>query len=169
MDRAGWCSHCQWRPPLLYSSIILYAQNEKPNPTPPKQKYYKKKRKLKKLFQISKTQKIPSKTLLSLFFYTPHLQIQTSMSSNNPNQTIRSPEKPESKFEDEAEDEEEAEELEQLETQVKQMAKKILEYRATLPDQLKTTLALLLSSQRPILPDCDSGSDPGPSGELNPG
>ncbi|KAI9399857.1 hypothetical protein POPTR_002G159100v4 [Populus trichocarpa] len=90
------------------------------------------------------------------------------MSSNNPNQTIRSPEKPESKFEDEAEDEEEAEELEQLETQVKQMAKKILEYRVTLPDQLKTTLALLLSSQRPILPDCDSGSDPGPSGELNP-
>ncbi|KAI5598644.1 hypothetical protein BDE02_02G146900 [Populus trichocarpa] len=91
------------------------------------------------------------------------------MSSNNPNQTIRSPEKPESKFEDEAEEEEEAEELEQLETQVKQMAKKILEYRVTLPDQLKTTLALLLSSQRPILPDCDSGSDPGPSGELNPG
>ncbi|KAI5598642.1 hypothetical protein BDE02_02G146900 [Populus trichocarpa] len=90
------------------------------------------------------------------------------MSSNNPNQTIRSPEKPESKFEDEAEEEEEAEELEQLETQVKQMAKKILEYRVTLPDQLKTTLALLLSSQRPILPDCDSGSDPGPSGELNP-
>ncbi|KAJ7007654.1 hypothetical protein NC653_006631 [Populus alba x Populus x berolinensis] len=89
------------------------------------------------------------------------------MSSNNPNQTIRNPEKPESKFEDEAE-EEEGEELEQLETQVKQMAKKILEYRATLPDQLKTTLALLLSSQRPILPDCDSGSDPGPSGELNP-
>ncbi|XP_011023351.1 PREDICTED: uncharacterized protein LOC105124874 isoform X3 [Populus euphratica] len=89
------------------------------------------------------------------------------MSSNNPNQTIRSPEKPESKFEDESE-EEEAEELEQLETQVKQMAKKILEYRATLPDQLKTTLALLLSSQRPLLPDCDSGSDPGPSGELNP-
>jgi len=93
------------------------------------------------------------------------------MSSNNPNQTIRSPEKSESKFEDEAEEEEEeeAEGLEQLETQVKQMAKKILEYRATLPDQLKTTLALLLSSQRPILPDCDSGSNPGPSGELNPG
>ncbi|KAB5569184.1 hypothetical protein DKX38_002977 [Salix brachista] len=78
--------------------------------------------------------------------------------------TIRSPEKPESKFEDE----EEAEELERLETQVKQIAKKILEYRATLPDQLKTTVASLPSSQRPILPDCDSGTDPGPPGELNP-
>uniref|UniRef100_A0A6N2MBN8 Uncharacterized protein n=1 Tax=Salix viminalis TaxID=40686 RepID=A0A6N2MBN8_SALVM len=79
--------------------------------------------------------------------------------------TIRSPEKPESKFVDE----EEAEELERLETQVKQIAKKILEYRATLPDQLKTTVASLPSSQRPISPDCDSGTDPGPPGKLNPG
>uniref|UniRef100_A0A6N2M991 Uncharacterized protein n=1 Tax=Salix viminalis TaxID=40686 RepID=A0A6N2M991_SALVM len=78
--------------------------------------------------------------------------------------TIRSPEKPESKFVDE----EEAEELERLETQVKQIAKKILEYRATLPDQLKTTVASLPSSQRPISPDCDSGTDPGPPGKLNP-
>ncbi|KAF9687820.1 hypothetical protein SADUNF_Sadunf02G0132900 [Salix dunnii] len=78
--------------------------------------------------------------------------------------TTRSPEKPESKFEDE----EEAGELEQLDTQVKHMAKKILEYRATLLDQLKTTVASLLSSQRPILPECDSGSDTGPPGELNP-
>ncbi|CAK7348089.1 unnamed protein product [Dovyalis caffra] len=88
------------------------------------------------------------------------------MSSNNPTQIIRSPEKAESIFEEEEEEEEE--ELEMLETEVKQMAKKIIEYRANLPDQLKTTVASLLSSQRPILPDFDSESVPGPSGELNP-
>jgi hypothetical protein len=87
------------------------------------------------------------------------------MSSNNPTEIIRSPEKPESGFEEE----EEVEKLEKLETEVKQMAKKILEYRTTLPDQLKTTVASLLSSQRPVLPHFDSGSDPGPSGELKPG
>ncbi|KAJ6879391.1 hypothetical protein NC652_032847 [Populus alba x Populus x berolinensis] len=87
------------------------------------------------------------------------------MSSNNSTETIRSPEKPESGFEEE----EEVDKLEKLETEVKQMAKKILEYRTTLPDQLKTTVASLLSSQRPVLPHFDSGSDPGPSGELNPG
>ncbi|KAH8488653.1 hypothetical protein Peur_059696 [Populus x canadensis] len=86
------------------------------------------------------------------------------MSSNNPTEIIRSPEKPESGFEEE----EEVEKLEKLETEVKQMAKKILEYRTTLPDQLKTTVASLLSSQRPVLPHLDSGSDPGPSGELKP-
>ncbi|KAF9668953.1 hypothetical protein SADUNF_Sadunf14G0057100 [Salix dunnii] len=89
------------------------------------------------------------------------------MSSNNPAQIIRSPEKPESESDIEEEDEE-MEKLEKLETEVKQMAKKILEHRTTLPDQLKTTVASLLSSQRPILPHFDSSSDPGPSGELNP-
>lgn len=87
------------------------------------------------------------------------------MSSNNPTEIIWSPEKRESRFEEE---EEEVEKLEKLETEVKQMAKKILEYRTTLPDQLKTTVASLLSSQRPVLRHFDSGSDPGPSGELNP-
>ncbi|PNT03675.1 hypothetical protein POPTR_014G083100v4 [Populus trichocarpa] len=87
------------------------------------------------------------------------------MSSNNPTEIIRSPEKWESRFEEE---EEEVEKLEKLETEVKQMAKKILEYRTTLPDQLKTTVASLLSSQRPVLRHFDSGSDPGSSGELNP-
>ena len=90
------------------------------------------------------------------------------MSSNNPAQIIRSPEKPESESEIEEEDEE-MEKLEKLETEVRQMAKKILEHRTTLPDQLKTTVASLLSSQRPILPHFDSCSDPGTSGELNPG
>lgn len=90
------------------------------------------------------------------------------MSSNNPAQIIRSPEKPESESDIEEEDEE-MEKLEKLETEVKQMAKKILEHRTTLPDQLKTTVASLLSSQRPILPHFDSSSDPGTSGELNPG
>jgi hypothetical protein len=88
------------------------------------------------------------------------------MSSNNTTEIIRSPEKRESRFEEE---EEEVEKLEKLETEVKQMAKKILECRTTLPDQLKTTVASLLSSQRPVLRHFDSGSDPGPSGELNPG
>jgi hypothetical protein len=88
------------------------------------------------------------------------------MSSNNPTEIIWSPEKRESRFEEE---EEEVEKLEKLETEVKQMAKKILEYRTTLPDQLKTTVASLLSSQRPVLRHFDSGSDPGSSGELNPG
>ncbi|CAN1237045.1 hypothetical protein LINGRAPRIM_LOCUS1808 [Linum grandiflorum] len=48
------------------------------------------------------------------------------------------------------------------------MANKIQEYRATLPDQLKTTLASLLSSQRTLVPEIDS-SGPGPSGEPAPG
>ncbi|XP_065859542.1 uncharacterized protein [Euphorbia lathyris] len=67
----------------------------------------------------------------------------------------------------EEDDEEEVgeQELEKLEMEAEEMAKKILEYRATLPDQLKTTLTSILSSQRPSLPDIDSGSDPGPARE----
>ncbi|PQM35352.1 uncharacterized protein Pyn_37287 [Prunus yedoensis var. nudiflora] len=41
------------------------------------------------------------------------------------------------------------EELEVLECEVKEMAEKILEYRATLPDQLKNTFASILAAQKP--------------------
>ncbi|GMI98396.1 hypothetical protein like AT4G00525 [Hibiscus trionum] len=58
------------------------------------------------------------------------------------------------------------EDLEELESDVKKMVEKILEYRSTIPDQLHTTLASVLSSQRPNFPDV--GSEPGSSGELNP-
>ncbi|XP_039042579.1 uncharacterized protein LOC120181550 isoform X2 [Hibiscus syriacus] len=56
--------------------------------------------------------------------------------------------------------------LEELEADVKKMAEEILEYRSTIPDQLKDTLASVFSSQRPNFPDV--GSEPGSSGELNP-
>ncbi|EOX95979.1 Uncharacterized protein TCM_005343 [Theobroma cacao] len=64
-------------------------------------------------------------------------------------------------------DPESEEDLEELESDVKKMAEKILEYRATIPDQLKTTLDSILSSQRPNLPGIDDGSEAGPSGEHN--
>ncbi|XVF33340.1 hypothetical protein REPUB_Repub17cG0160100 [Reevesia pubescens] len=67
-----------------------------------------------------------------------------------------------------AESEPESEEdLEELESDVKKMAEKVLEYRSTIPDQLKTTLDSILSSQRPDLHGIDDGSEPGPSGEHN--
>ncbi|KAJ0052455.1 uncharacterized protein LOC116142612 [Pistacia vera] len=65
------------------------------------------------------------------------------------------------------ESEPEEEDLEKLESDVKQMAQKILEYRATLPDQLKNTFASILSSQRPVLPGFESGLEPGPSRDHN--
>ncbi|GKU96862.1 hypothetical protein SLEP1_g10047 [Rubroshorea leprosula] len=55
--------------------------------------------------------------------------------------------------------------LEKLESDLHKMAQKILEYRTTLPDQLKATLVTVLSSQRPILPGTELDSDPGPSDE----
>ncbi|KAL6981953.1 hypothetical protein U1Q18_023574 [Sarracenia purpurea var. burkii] len=65
-------------------------------------------------------------------------------------------------------DNDEEDKLEKLESDVNQMAQKILEFRTTLPDQLKNALASTLSAQRPLflphLPDC---SDPGPSGNPN--
>ncbi|XP_044493838.1 uncharacterized protein LOC123217119 [Mangifera indica] len=67
------------------------------------------------------------------------------------------------------ESEPEEEDLQKLESDVKQMAQKILEYRATLPDQLKSTFASILSSQRPVLSGFESESEPGPSGEHNRG
>ncbi|TQD97649.1 hypothetical protein C1H46_016756 [Malus baccata] len=47
---------------------------------------------------------------------------------------------------------------EELERQVDEMAKKVLEYRATLPVQLKNTVASILAVQRPVFLD---GSGPG--------
>lgn len=63
-------------------------------------------------------------------------------------------------------EEEEEEEVEKLEADVKEMAHKILEYRATLPDQLRTTLASALAAQRPVSPD---GLGLAPSGAPNTG
>ncbi|NP_001235702.1 uncharacterized protein LOC100526900 [Glycine max] len=42
-------------------------------------------------------------------------------------------------------------ELERLESDLKQMAHKILDYRTTLPDQLNSTLRSILDAQRPFL------------------
>ncbi|KAM1053131.1 hypothetical protein FF1_000644 [Malus domestica] len=53
---------------------------------------------------------------------------------------------------------------EELERQVDEMAKKVLEYRATLPVQLKNTVASILAVQRPVFLD---GSGPGTSGAPN--
>ncbi|KAJ7951136.1 Eukaryotic translation initiation factor 3 subunit C like [Quillaja saponaria] len=55
-------------------------------------------------------------------------------------------------------------ELEVLESEVKQMAEKILEYRESLPDQLKNTFASVLAAHRPLIPDA---SEPGTSGVRN--
>lgn len=61
------------------------------------------------------------------------------------------------------EEEMEEEELGNLEEEVNQMAEKVAEFRATLPDQLKTTLASLLAAQRPALEmHLDVGSLPQP-------
>ncbi|XP_027352724.1 uncharacterized protein LOC113863366 [Abrus precatorius] len=43
-------------------------------------------------------------------------------------------------------------EIERLESDLKQMAHKILDYRATLPDQLNATLRSVLDAHRPFLP-----------------
>ncbi|BBG97544.1 hypothetical protein Prudu_006715 [Prunus dulcis] len=58
------------------------------------------------------------------------------------------------------------EELEVLECEVNEMAEKILEYRATLPDQLKNTFASILAVQKPVFLN---GSDPWTSGAPNSG
>ncbi|CAK9134414.1 unnamed protein product [Ilex paraguariensis] len=66
-------------------------------------------------------------------------------------------------------DDEESE-LEELEEEVNQMAQKILEFRAKLPDQLKNTLASILAAQRPTLVTLSGdGSEPGPSNDSDKG
>ncbi|XP_061371584.1 uncharacterized protein LOC133314155 [Gastrolobium bilobum] len=56
-------------------------------------------------------------------------------------------------------------ELEKLESDLKPMAHKILDYRSTLPDQLKTTLLSVLDAQRPFLPQLNSTQEQNISGE----
>ncbi|CAI9101821.1 OLC1v1039237C1 [Oldenlandia corymbosa var. corymbosa] len=77
----------------------------------------------------------------------------------------------------ESEDEEEEEggdgeedEVEKLEAQVNEMAQKLLNYRATFPDQLKSTLSSVLVARRPLIPthfDSGSESEPGTSDDPN--
>ncbi|KAF7139449.1 hypothetical protein RHSIM_Rhsim07G0016100 [Rhododendron simsii] len=63
----------------------------------------------------------------------------------------------------------EEEDVEKLEEDVNEMAQKILHYRTTLPDQLKSALASSLVAQRPAFPThLSHGSEPGPSGCTNP-
>ncbi|XP_009134544.1 uncharacterized protein LOC103858864 [Brassica rapa] len=54
-------------------------------------------------------------------------------------------------------------ELEKMEWEVREMAKKIREYRKTLPDNLRNTLDSALSSSHSFFPSFASGSDPLPS------
>jgi hypothetical protein len=49
-------------------------------------------------------------------------------------------------------------EIEKLEFHLKEMGQKILEYRSTLPDHLKSTFLSVLDSQRPFLPQLNSGT-----------
>ncbi|EXC06826.1 hypothetical protein L484_017292 [Morus notabilis] len=58
----------------------------------------------------------------------------------------------------------EPEDLEKLESEVKELAEKILHYRAALPEKLKNTFVSVLAAQRPYLPDL---SEPGTSGEVS--
>lgn len=77
----------------------------------------------------------------------------------------KSQENVELELEEEEEDEEEGgeggeEEVQKLEEEVKEMAQKILDYRTTLPDQLKSTLVSVLAAQRPVIhTHFDSGSE----------
>ncbi|KAD6453222.1 hypothetical protein E3N88_07927 [Mikania micrantha] len=64
----------------------------------------------------------------------------------------------------------EFEELQMLEEDVKFMAQKIADFRQTLPEQLKDTLASIISAQRPANLTCSQDdSDPGPSINSDPG
>lgn len=77
-------------------------------------------------------------------------------------------------LEDEEDEEEggEEEEVQKLEEEVKEMAQKILDYRTTLPDQLKSTLLSVLAAQRPVIhTHFDSGSESisGTSSDPHPG
>ncbi|CAA2933382.1 Hypothetical predicted protein [Olea europaea subsp. europaea] len=60
-------------------------------------------------------------------------------------------------------EEDEEEEVLKLEEEVEQITQKVLEYRTKLPNQLNSTHASLLSSQRPIIPPTrlsENGSEP---------
>ncbi|CAN4096640.1 unnamed protein product [Withania somnifera] len=53
------------------------------------------------------------------------------------------------------------EEIQELEQQVHEMADKIVDYRATIPAKLKTTLYSILAAQRPLLDTQEPQSQPG--------
>ncbi|GFP93302.1 hypothetical protein PHJA_001474600 [Phtheirospermum japonicum] len=57
---------------------------------------------------------------------------------------------------------EKEEELLKLEEEVEQIAQKVIDYRTTLPEQLRSTLSSYLASQRPVLPTrlVNGGPDP---------
>ncbi|KAJ9188341.1 hypothetical protein P3X46_003706 [Hevea brasiliensis] len=138
-----------------------------------KKKGYSGTRKELKYFSKFKNPKCPPKSAPInahlLYITDPNMDKETLDTAVG---TTRGPGEPESipEVEEEEEEEEvEVEELEKLESEAKEMAKRILEYRATLPDQLKATLASILSAQRPVLPEMDSGSDLGPFSQCNPG
>ncbi|XAR63066.1 hypothetical protein NMG60_11022875 [Bertholletia excelsa] len=89
------------------------------------------------------------------------------MANQSQNQSLRS-EFGRGDMEKELEEEEE-EEVGRLEGEVKHMAQKILDYRTTLPDQLKNALTASLAAQRPPIPThLVDGSEPGPSYNPNP-
>ncbi|GMY09184.1 Packaging protein [Fagus crenata] len=56
-------------------------------------------------------------------------------------------------------------EVEKLESDVKQMAQKLLEYRTTLPDQLRSILTSVLTAQRPVFPDPSEPPNPDAGGQ----
>lgn len=72
---------------------------------------------------------------------------------------------------DQKEAEEEEEEIEKIEAEVKEMGEKILNYRTTLPLQLKSSLSSILAAQRPIIlpTHFDSGSESQPGPSTHPG
>ncbi|XP_073158494.1 uncharacterized protein [Henckelia pumila] len=61
---------------------------------------------------------------------------------------------------------EEEDEVSKLKKEVERMAEKVLDYRTSLPNQLTSTLASLLSSQRPIVPDPEVGMVTGSDSEV---
>ncbi|KAL2892217.1 Pseudokinase FAM20A, partial [Bienertia sinuspersici] len=65
--------------------------------------------------------------------------------------------------EEEEDIDDDEEETTKLEEEVKEMAKKVEDYRSTLPHHLKSSLSSFLHSQRPSLSLLDEVSEPGPS------
>ncbi|CAM9002638.1 unnamed protein product [Rhodiola kirilowii] len=65
------------------------------------------------------------------------------------------------------EEETHLDDLEELESEVNAMARKIMEYRSSLPEQLKSRFASLIEAQRPVikLPDFLPGPSDGNVGE----
>lgn len=99
---------------------------------------------------------------LSSFSNFKTLETPHRADSRNPHMALREPQFRSSGDPKEGSD---AEVLEELEADVKDMAKKLLHYRSTLPVQLKSKFTSILSSQRPPNLEFVSGSDPQASGD----